>query len=278
MSPINYAIPDPNLPAKHYFHEILKSTGSCLLLPPYIRSEDAIIKDPPGVSGPYIGLFSSGTTGTPKCIWNSLINLQNNGRITAEAFGITSSHRLLIMAKPWHVAGFTWMLTARDKGCAYEFVTTKKGGEEEWLRTIQEVNPTHLLTVPAVLRSLYSLANWKAPVIVSGGSPVYTHDYNELKNHSDIFYQAYGQTEAGGLISCNSFELNSDITEQICYCYGIPPPEVKVRCKGSPKHPAPIFIKSPTAVQTGFYDTGDLGYLNVKGELFLAGRRKTRGG
>ena len=54
-----------------------------------------------------VGIFSSGTTSTPKCIWNRVDRLVKNGQYSAEAFEVKVSDTLLLMALPWHVAGLT---------------------------------------------------------------------------------------------------------------------------------------------------------------------------
>lgn len=217
-----------------------------------------------------IGLFTSGSTGDAKCIWNTLERLQLNAQITARQFGVAQGDRLLMMAKPWHVAGVSWMLMAEWLNLEYRFVVTRKGNEQSWLEAIRSFEPDCLLTVPPVLRSLPD-AEWKVPKIVYGGNPVQKEDISRFAKHGNVLIQGYGQTEAGGLISCYTVETGEHGTGNVHKCYGRWPKEFAIRCPGSPRHPAPLWLESPTACRSGFYDTGDYGYIN-NGRLFLLGR------
>lgn len=269
----NYTIQDVTIPVSQLFETIHSESVPKVLLPPGIALSNVIIQEPEAVSDHLIGLFSSGSTGTPKCIWNSYARLQHNAAISADEFEITEDDRLLMMAKPWHVAGFSWLLMSIHVGCEFRFVTTQKGEKQKWEKAIEEYDPTCLFTVPAVLRSLYEYDDWFVPRIFLGGSPLEPRDYVELKKHSKLLYQGYGQTEAGGLISSHKVDLAVDIFPTEHSCYGQSPSAIEVNCKGRADKPDTIYVKSPTAARPGFYDTGDLGYFDEKGMLHLVGRK-----
>ncbi|GEM_PF-801928 len=220
-----------------------------------------------------IGLYTSATTGPPKCIWNSYNRLIKNAQITAREFEISEGDSLLMMAKPWHVAGLSWTLMAENLNLDYTFISTKRGEDKQWVKAIKNIQPDYLLTVPAVLRSLFGYEDWFVPNIVYGGTPIRDEDYKSLSNYADTLYQGYGQTEAGGLISCQRLSTAASIPEGASRCYGDPPKEFKIRCEGTPDNPQPIWFKSPTATQRGFYDTGDEGFISDGGQLYLQGRR-----
>jgi acyl-coenzyme A synthetase/AMP-(fatty) acid ligase len=62
----------------------------------------------------YVGIFSSGSTGQAKCIWNRLEHLKSNAMRSAKAFEVQSEHYLVFMALPWHVADLTWAFIAEE--------------------------------------------------------------------------------------------------------------------------------------------------------------------
>ncbi|MDZ7681881.1 MAG: AMP-binding protein [Fodinibius sp.] len=248
-------------------------------------SESLLLCGPPAVEpsdGPSeyeiqeraLGLFTSATTGAPKCIWNTYNRLVHNARITGREFDLSQRDRLLMMAKPWHVAGLSWVLMAEQRNLNYSFIHTKKGEIERWYRAIKEYRPTYLLTVPTVLRKLFTYEDWQVPNIVFGGAPITSADYGPLAEHCSTIYQGYGQTEAGGLISCKKLSADAEIPKEMVSNYGSPPDEFELRCRGSKEKPASIWLKSPTAIYGDFYDTGDCGYRADDGSLVLKGRAK----
>jgi acyl-coenzyme A synthetase/AMP-(fatty) acid ligase len=249
---------------------VIKSDESQLLIPP--RFQDAELEIPPlRRTDKHIGLFSSGTTGKPKGIWNSFDNLKQNGIYTAEAFGVKQNHKLLILAAPWHVAGLSWAIMAEKLGCNYEFITTKKGDDENWFKAVGKFQPDFMLTVPAVLRALYN-RDWHVPNVVFGGYSIEPKDFELLAPHCDRMIQGYGQTEAGGLIAARSWKSEETKDELDHLCCGKPIEGVKLSCNGTPNNPKLIFIDSQTSFTSKEYNAGDLGFMDNEGQVYLLGR------
>ena len=257
---------------KEIVQKVVAAQLSQLLIPPAYALHSFKIPNPPDDGEKYIGLFSSGTTGTPVCIWNKLENLELNARLSAKMFEVRPSDFCLMLAKPWHVAGFSWMLMAEFIDCEYLFVTTHKGDHNIWLKTLQDVSPDYLFTVPKVLRALYD-EYWFIDKIVFGGSSIKYNEYERLAPHCRYMYQAYGQTEAGGLISCHKRKSTviPELTEHLCHGKSIP--GAYLTSDGSSRDPGPIILQSITAICTEPYNTGDLGYLDENKNLHITGRQ-----
>ncbi len=255
---------------KDIIRRVMNAKKSQLLIPPKLKGMDIKIEEPPN-DGKYIGLFSSGTTNDPKCIWNSFENLKKNAEYSAKAFGVKSRHLLLMMAMPWHVAGSSWMLMAELLDCEYFFITTKKGEHDFWIKTVQDVEPDYLLTVPAVLRALYD-EDWLVPNVAYGGYPIKFEEYEKLSPHCSFMYQGYGQTEAGGLIS--SYKRRSTVIpfDLENLCQGRPISGVELNCDGTRESPSSIYITSETAFTTETYDSGDVGFKDEEGNIYVMGR------
>ncbi|MEQ9309748.1 MAG: AMP-binding protein [Balneolaceae bacterium] len=265
-----FEITSLNGSAKDIIRRVMHAENSQLLIPPTLEGKELNIEKPPS-DGKYIGLFSSGTTSKPTCIWNSFEKLQKNAKYSAKAFEIETHHTLLMMALPWHVAGFSWMLMAENLECEYFFITTKKGEHNLWINTVQDINPDYMLTVPAVLRTLYD-EDWFVSNVVYGGYPIKFEEYAKLSPHCSVMYQGYGQTEAGGLIS--SYKRRSTVLpfDLENLCQGKPISGVKLMCNGSQDAPQPIYIQSKTAFTTDRYDSGDVGFKDKKGNLYVVAR------
>ncbi|MGN8224754.1 AMP-binding protein [Gracilimonas sp. BCB1] len=267
---MKFKLTDVSKSACDIIDEVMQSPDSQLLIPPKMKGQN------PGAEHPesdekQIGLFSSGTTGSPKEIWNSYENLVRNARFTAEAFGVKPNHRLLMMAAPWHVAGLSWAIMAEELGCEYRFITTKKGEGDQWLKSVQEFEPDFLLTVPAVLRAMYG-EDWFVPHIVFGGYSVDEGELQQLNPHCEFTIQGYGQTEAGGLIAAHKRKSTAPVQPYEHFCSGHPIRGVQLKCEGTPENPAPIFIQSETAFTKEEYDSKDVGFRDSHGRLYVLGR------
>jgi acyl-coenzyme A synthetase/AMP-(fatty) acid ligase len=96
---MKFKVTDISKPVRAIAAEVMRGSHSQLLIPPK-RADKKLPAKYPESDEKYIGFFSSCTTGSPKEIWNSYENLVRNARYTAEAFGVKSNHRLLLMAAP----------------------------------------------------------------------------------------------------------------------------------------------------------------------------------
>lgn len=255
---------------KDIIQRVMNAQSSQLLIPPKLKGQSLDIDEPPP-NGKYIGLFSSGTTSKSKCIWNSFENLKKNAAYSAQAFDIETHHLVLMMAMPWHVAGFSWMLMAEELDCEYFFITTQKGDHDLWLRTVQDIKPDYLLTVPAVLRTLYD-EDWFVEHIAYGGYPIKFDEFSKLSPHCSFMYQGYGQTEAGGLISSHKKRSTVLPFNMENFCQGKAIKGAELLCEGNKESHKPIYIKSETAFKNNFYDSGDVGYKDEEGNIYVIGR------
>lgn len=257
--------------ARDIARKVIEEEDSVLIIPPGYEDRDPDIGDPDD-SEKMVGLFSSGTTGRPKCIWNSYQHLLTNALRSADAFNISKEDRLLFLAAPWHVAGISWTLMAEQLGNDYRFIKTISGEASLWLDTIASYQPSHLLTVPAVLRNLYD-EDWFVENIIYGGSPLKYHELTLVHPHSKFLYQGYGQTEAGGLIAVHPMRSAIKPSPDEHLCCGRAIEGVEIFCKGTHEAPDNILVRSETAYTSSRYDTGDAGYTDSEGNIYVTGRR-----
>jgi len=266
---MSYELTDLTKSPKEIIFQLLTSERSQLLIPPQYSREQIEISELFS-DEKSVGLFSSGSTAHPKCIWNTFENLLLNAKQSAGAFEINSGYRLLILAKPWHVAGLSWALMAEQLDCEYEFLTTNGGEEGQWLAAINEFSPDYILTVPPVLRAIYD-KEWFVPNIIFGGTPFEFKDFDLLSSHCSTMYQGYGQTEAGGLIAAHKYISSKTPKYNEHKNCGIPIDGVKLKSVGTFSQPSEIYIKSDTAFVESWYNSGDMGYVE-NSEIHLTGR------
>ena len=258
--------------AKYIIEDIREAKNHVLLIPPRFDPGQLEITSPPGNEEVYVGLFTSGSTGSPKLIWNRRSAIVENGRISQSLYDISPQMELLIIASPWHVAGLSWALMAEEAGNNYQITVPRIEKVSEWNELIHSMQPDMLLTVPSVLRYLYGYSDWFVPRIAYGGASLLSEDYEKLAPHGHMLYQGYGQTEAGGVISAHKRSLLDEPDMNEAACVGVPPSPISVSCRGFRENPEPVSVQSPTAVYKGWYDTGDRGFMDEAGKLYLKGR------
>jgi len=263
---------DTSLGSRDIVEKVQTTPHSALMIPPRFDELELETDNLPDTTRKMVGLFSSGSTGTPKCIWNYYDNLLHNAAISQKMFDISAGNRLLIIASPWHVAGLSWCLMAEQARARYKIITPKIKDSDQWVDEIRAVEPDYLFTVPTVLRYLYKAGNWNIPAVAYGGASIEPKDYHDLKKHCKTVYQAYGQTEAGGLIAVHKRPAEQSPDPHEHQCCGYPPLQYEIICDGTSEYPQPIYLHSPTSIYDGSYNTGDLGYKDSHGRLYISGR------
>lgn len=253
------------------FSSLLNDSNSYLLLPPRFEELDLNELESVGDVGdePSITLFSSGTSGLPKKIQLLKSKLRFNISISQQVFGLTSQSKVLIIASPWHVAGLTWAAAAEASGATFNVFTPYVDQLNQIPDLISTFKPTHLFTIPGALRNFYH-ASWFVDEIIVGGSALVSDDYPVLMNKTQYLTQAYGQTEAGGLISYIRKNIHDYIPNSEFNCVGKPMNGIQIELKGESNHE--IWIQSPTSTFNKTYFSGDLGYFDEHGNLFITGR------
>ena len=174
------------------------------------------------------------------------------------------------MALPWHVAGLTWAFMAEELKAEYLFVLLGKGSERYGYKPFK-FTADYLFTVPSVLRQLYT-ESWFVPNVVYGGQAISACEYHALATHCSQNYQGYGQTEAGGLISVykRKSTVLLDPGEERCQGYAIE--GAHIECEGTPDSPQSIWLRSETAYVAQKYATGDIGFMDAVGRIYVLDR------
>lgn len=254
---------------------LMADSGSALLVPPRFEEiADELI--PEIVPDNALGFFSSGTSGLPKVHFISREKLHANAACSAPAFGLSSYDRVLILASPWHIAGFTWFAAARQAGASVSIHTPFLDAVSSFAGLIEREKPTVLFAVPTVLHALLKEKLPVIPHIAVGGAPVPVEDFPAVQDICLRFSQAYGQSEAGGLLSVASI-ASEHLSSAFFRCVGNAPSGVEILCSGTPGDAQPVFAKSVSAVSDTTYDTGDLGWFDSAGRLFIIGRKESGG-
>jgi acyl-CoA synthetase (AMP-forming)/AMP-acid ligase II len=236
-------------------------------------------------------VLTSGTTGTPK----------GARRPTPPGFGAIAAmlsrmplrrDEVMLLAAPLFHA---WGLAALQVSTPIlaTVVLIERFDAEECLKTIERERCTALILVPVMLQRILELPaevidkydTSSLKVVASSGSPIAGAAVVKfMDTFGDILYNFYGSTEVSWATIADPADLRIAPTTA-----GRPPLGTRVAVLDHKGDPVPIgavgriFVgndmlfdgytnASSPAVEDQLMDTGDLGYLDASGRLFVAGR------
>lgn len=242
---------------------------------------------------PYNVMYTSGTTGLPKGIVHTHEIRARYATLFANTWRMTPESVVLHSGSIVFNGAFTTLLPCFYLGATY--VLHRQFDADELIRTVKRERVTHTMMVPSQIVAMLGApafdpgAMQSLQMILSLGAPLHREHKDELNRHfPGRFYELYGLTEGFLTILDREDAVRKDGS------VGVPPQFSDIRIvreDGSPAAPmevGEIVGRSPLlmpgyfgrpdltaqAVVDGWLHTGDLGYLDADGYLFLVDRKK----
>lgn len=242
---------------------------------------------------PYNIIYSSGTTGLPKGIVISHAVRALYGLLFASTYRMTPESVVMHSGSIIFNGSFLTLMPAMFLGCTY--VLMSHFDAKDVVATIRKEKVTHTILVPSQIIGCLQLPEFtkkylsSLEYILSVGAPLLLEQKHELnKRIPGVFYELYGLTEGFMTI------LDKNDAMKKTGSVGTPPQFMELKIVNDvgeelPKGEIGEIIGKGPLLMTGYYKnteqtkeaikdgwlfTGDMGYVDGDGFLFLTGRKK----
>ena len=238
-------------------------------------------------------LYTSGTTGQQKLVSLTHKNICCSANNICDAVKLVETDRCLSVMPLFHIHGLSAVFASLVAGSG--IVCTQNFSPSLFLEYLEEFHPTWYTAAPTIHRAILESANLHPEIVSrsslrfirSASSPMPQKLISDLERVFDVpVIEAYGMTEAGPQIASNRLPPFQRRQGSVGLSAG---PEVAIADEAGQRKPTgeigEVVIRGPNVTNAfegnGWLRTGDLGYLDADGYLFITGRLRemvNRGG
>lgn len=234
-------------------------------------------------------MYTSGTTGFPKGVRQTVGNHQASALSSVLNIGLLEEDIWLCAVPLFHISGFSILVRSLLYGNQVKLY--KKFDHEQAVKDIAEGTVTHMSVVAVILeRIIHGLeerggeASPNFKIILAGGGPVPVNYLERAQRLGLAVAQTYGMTETSSqtatLSNVDAFKKIGSAGKPLFFN------QIKIADAQSPNEEGEILIRGPhvtpgyigrfsdkASTIDGWLHTGDIGFLDEEGYLFVVDRR-----
>jgi long-chain acyl-CoA synthetase len=285
----------PNIPASRYVMVGGAPRPGFQAYAPLVSAQSAVAPPPVeiGDADLFNIVYSSGTTGTPKGIIHTHHIRAMYCALFASSWRMTPESVVMHAGSLVFNGAFVTLMPSLFLGTTY--VLQSRFDPVQFIETVEREKVTHVMMVPSQILAVMNAPNFSADrlktleMLGSVGAPLHREHKDRLTAAlPGIFYELYGLTE--GVITI----LDKNDVARKAGSVGGPQPFFELRICGDDGRDLPAgevgeivgrspflmpgYYKRPDltsqAIRDGWMFTGDLGYLDEDGYLYLVDRKK----
>jgi O-succinylbenzoic acid--CoA ligase len=236
-------------------------------------------------------LFTSGSTKKPKAVVHTFKSLFEGTKLTSQFSNLSENDRWLASLPFYHIGGFMIIVRSLINGSQMFLPNGLKS--QNIIDAMNFFNPTHISLVETVLKDILESnvkLNSELKQLYLGGGPLSTQLCESGIVKGFPICKVYGSTETCSMISGlqadkNSLKMNSvglplgeteikivDASRTILNTNQIG--EIAIKSKSNFKEYYDDDELTESVLQNGFYFSGDYGFLDSDGYLYIVNRRE----